>query len=132
MHWSEKIARRLIERNPEKSEYVCAAGISPSGSIHIGNFRDIATSFFVCRRIIVDEIENVLYIPIEALHLEGDKSYVFKKTVTGGYEKSEVQTGHTNTDYVIIESGLHKGDKVALVDPATLEQNEEKKKTEKQ
>ena len=49
MHWSEKIARNLIERNPEKSEYVCAAGISPSGSIHIGNFRDIATSFFVCK-----------------------------------------------------------------------------------
>ena len=47
MHWSEKIARQLIERNPNKEEYVCAAGISPSGSIHIGNFRDIATSYFV-------------------------------------------------------------------------------------
>ena len=47
MHWSEEIARKIIERNPNKPEYVCAAGISPSGSIHIGNFRDIATSFFV-------------------------------------------------------------------------------------
>ncbi|MCQ2379167.1 MAG: lysine--tRNA ligase [Victivallaceae bacterium] len=47
MHWSEEIARKIIARNPEKPEYVCAAGISPSGSIHIGNFRDVATSFFV-------------------------------------------------------------------------------------
>ena len=47
MHWSEEIARKIIERNPGKAEYVCAAGISPSGSIHIGNFRDVATSFFV-------------------------------------------------------------------------------------
>ncbi len=47
MHWSEEIARKIIERNPNKAEYVCAAGISPSGSIHIGNFRDVATSFFV-------------------------------------------------------------------------------------
>lgn len=47
MHWSEEIAQRIIERNPNKEEYVCAAGISPSGSIHIGNFRDIATSYFV-------------------------------------------------------------------------------------
>ncbi len=49
MHWSEEIANRIIERNPNKEEYVCAAGISPSGSIHIGNFRDIATSYFVVR-----------------------------------------------------------------------------------
>ena len=49
MHWSEEIAQKIIERNPDKQEYVCAAGISPSGSIHIGNFRDIATSYFVVK-----------------------------------------------------------------------------------
>ncbi len=49
MHWSEEIAQQLIDRNPDKAEYVCAAGISPSGSVHIGNFRDIATSLFVCK-----------------------------------------------------------------------------------
>lgn len=48
-HWSEEIADRIIARNPDKQEYVCAAGISPSGSIHIGNFRDIATSLFVVK-----------------------------------------------------------------------------------
>ena len=47
MHWAERLARELIDRKPDKEEYVCAAGISPSGSIHIGNFRDIATSYFV-------------------------------------------------------------------------------------
>ncbi len=49
MHWSEEIAHRIIERNPEKEEYVCAAGISPSGSVHIGNFRDVATSLLVVK-----------------------------------------------------------------------------------
>ena len=47
MHWSDKIADTIIRRNPDKEEYVCAAGISPSGSIHIGNFRDIAPCLFV-------------------------------------------------------------------------------------
>ena len=51
MHWAEKIADRIIKKNPDKEEYVCAAGISPSGSIHIGNFRDIATSLFVAKAI---------------------------------------------------------------------------------
>ena len=49
MHWSEEIAQRIIDRNPDKEEYVCAAGISPSGSVHIGNFRDVATSLFVVK-----------------------------------------------------------------------------------
>ncbi len=49
MHWSEALARQVIERNPNKERYVCATGISPSGSIHIGNFRDTATSYFVVK-----------------------------------------------------------------------------------
>ncbi len=49
MHWSEEIADRLIKKNPDKEEYVCAAGVSPSGSVHIGNFRDIATPLFVVK-----------------------------------------------------------------------------------
>ncbi len=49
MHWAEKLAEEVISRNPNKEEYVCAAGISPSGSVHIGNFRDIATSFYVVK-----------------------------------------------------------------------------------
>ena len=49
MHWSYEIAKQIIERRPDKQEYVCAAGISPSGSVHIGNFRDVATSYFVVK-----------------------------------------------------------------------------------
>ena len=49
MHWSEEIAQRIIDRNPDKEEYVCAAGVSPSGSVHIGNFRDFATPLFVVK-----------------------------------------------------------------------------------
>jgi lysyl-tRNA synthetase class 1 len=48
-HWADKIAQQIIERSPNKEEYVCAAGISPSGSVHIGNFRDVATSLFVVK-----------------------------------------------------------------------------------
>ena len=61
MHWSDKIADRVIKRNPNKEEYVCAAGISPSGSIHIGNFRDIATALFVCQAIERKESRGLHY-----------------------------------------------------------------------
>ena len=49
MHWSYEIAQKIIERRPDKEEYVCAAGISPSGSVHIGNFRDVASSYVVVK-----------------------------------------------------------------------------------
>ncbi|MDR2407044.1 MAG: lysine--tRNA ligase, partial [Bacteroidales bacterium] len=49
VHWADKIAQQIVERKPDKEEYVCAAGISPSGSVHIGNFRDVATNLFVVK-----------------------------------------------------------------------------------
>ena len=43
MYWADQLADEIIRRDPNKEEYVCAAGISPSGSVHFGNVRDIAT-----------------------------------------------------------------------------------------
>lgn len=89
--------------------------------------KNLLPGLTVSCRIIIDEIPDVMYIPLEALHVEGDKSYVYKKSA-GGYHKVEIQTGQTNSDYIIVESGLSKGDKVALVDPSQLEEKEEDKK----
>ncbi len=49
MHWSFKAASQLIERHPDRDVFVCASGISPSGHVHIGNFREIVTTFFVAK-----------------------------------------------------------------------------------
>ncbi|MFH1365190.1 MAG: lysine--tRNA ligase [archaeon] len=49
MHWADAIASNLINSNPNQKDFVCAAGISPSGIIHIGNFRDVITSNLVYR-----------------------------------------------------------------------------------
>ncbi|WBW97830.1 lysine--tRNA ligase [Oceanirhabdus sp. W0125-5] len=49
MHWAQRIAEDLISKYPEKEVFVCASGISPSGSVHIGNFREIITTYFVVR-----------------------------------------------------------------------------------
>lgn len=83
MHWSEEIAQRIIERNPDKEEYVCAAGVSPSGSVHIGNFRDVATPLFVVRalqkkgkkaRLLLswDEYDRCRKIPANVREVVGD------------------------------------------------------------
>ena len=83
MHWSEKIAQEIVRRRPDKEEYVCAAGISPSGTIHIGNFRDVATSYFVVKalrkmgkkaRLLFswDEYDRLRKIPVDVAKVNGD------------------------------------------------------------
>ncbi len=47
MNWALEEAKKLIEKYPDKEEFVIASGVSPSGFIHIGNFREIVTTFFV-------------------------------------------------------------------------------------
>jgi lysyl-tRNA synthetase class 1 len=42
-HWADEIAEQVIKEFKNKKEYVCAAGISPSGTIHFGNFREVMT-----------------------------------------------------------------------------------------
>ena len=89
--------------------------------------KNLLPGLTVSCRIIVDEVPDVCYIPLEALHVEGDKSFVFKKSI-GGYDKVEVQTGRSNSDYVIIESGIDEHDTVALTDPTVLEDKEKEEK----
>ena len=92
--------------------------------------KNLLPGLTVSCRIIVDEVPNVIYIPLEALWVEGEKNYVYKKSVNG-YDKVEVQVGRTNSDYVIVEKGLDRGDKVALVDPTSLEKKENVKEEKK-
>jgi lysyl-tRNA synthetase class 1 len=48
-YWADAIARRLIAEHPDEKVFTCAAGISPSGIVHFGNFRDVITSYAVAR-----------------------------------------------------------------------------------
>ena len=51
MHWSTRKAKEIIEAKPNKKQYVCAAGISPSGTVHSGNLREYLTTYFVTQAI---------------------------------------------------------------------------------
>jgi len=50
-HWGETIAQKVISVFPDNAVYTCAAGISPSGIVHFGNFRDVITSFVVSEKL---------------------------------------------------------------------------------
>src|SRR3989344_2299282 len=48
-HWADRTAERVIAFWGNQKKYVCASGITPSGVVHIGNFREIITVDFVVR-----------------------------------------------------------------------------------
>lgn len=48
IHWADKAAQELIDRE-DKDKYVLASGITPSGVVHIGNFREVITTDLVAK-----------------------------------------------------------------------------------
>src|SRR6056297_1078692 len=48
-HWADSTAEKIVRQKGEKDVYVCASGITPSGTVHIGNFREIISVELVVR-----------------------------------------------------------------------------------
>ncbi len=74
-------------------------------------------------RIIVDKIDNVFYIPSEAVQNIGSISRVYLKSGSS-FQEVEIKTGLVNNDYIIVEDGLKEGDEVALSVPEEFQTEE--------
>jgi len=48
-HWADINADKIIREKGDKACYTCASGITPSGTVHIGNFREIISVDLVVR-----------------------------------------------------------------------------------
>ena len=80
-HWADQQAARIIKEKGERDSYTCASGITPSGTVHIGNFREIITVDLVVRAL-RDRGKNVRFI------YSWDDYDVFRK-VPGNMPKPE-------------------------------------------
>jgi multidrug efflux pump subunit AcrA (membrane-fusion protein) len=78
--------------------------------------KNLLPGLTVSCRILIEKLEDVLYLPSDAVFAEGDTYFVYRKT-GGGYNKTEVKTGASNSDYTVVTEGLDENDVVALVDP---------------
>lgn len=50
-HWGERIADEILEKFPDRGQYIIAAGASPSHTVHFGNLRDVMTSLAVVKEL---------------------------------------------------------------------------------
>jgi lysyl-tRNA synthetase class 1 len=49
IHWADETADKIIREKGDKELYTCASGITPSGTVHVGNFREIISVDLVAR-----------------------------------------------------------------------------------
>lgn len=60
-HWADQMAEKIINEKGDLDLYTCASGITPSGTVHLGNFREIITVDLVVRAL-RDRKKNVRFI----------------------------------------------------------------------
>lgn len=60
-HWADQTANQIIREKGDLDSYTCASGITPSGTVHLGNFREIITVDLVVRAL-RDRGKNVRFI----------------------------------------------------------------------
>jgi HlyD family secretion protein len=71
--------------------------------------------------IITKRLENVLQLPIEAVHTEDTLHYVYKYAGLG-IAKQEVVPGPASDIFIVIASGLKEGDQILLTPPEKAQQ----------
>ena len=61
VHWADIYADKIIREKGPKDLYTCASGITPSGTVHIGNFREIISVDLVVKAL-REKGQNVRFI----------------------------------------------------------------------
>ena len=122
-------------QNTDAKVFEVLIGVDQSDSI-------MRPSMTTSNQIITNVYEEVLYLPLEAIHNEDSISFVYTKS----NKKQVIVPGESNENYIIIEQGLKEGAEVYLSVPEhsekfklsgeelikVLKEREEKKKLEEQ
>lgn len=77
---------------------------------------EIKTGMSADAEIIIDELKDVIYVPIQSVISIGERKICYVST-DKGIQSRQVEVGAFNTDFVEIKSGLNVGDKVLLNPP---------------
>jgi Membrane-fusion protein len=81
-----------------------------------GKSKNLLPGLTVSCKIIIREINDVLYIPIDAIFKDQTDDYVYLKT-NSGFNKKPVKIGSENSDFAIVLEGLKENDELALTNP---------------
>jgi lysyl-tRNA synthetase class 1 len=111
-HWADQTANKII-RTREQDTYVCASGITPSGTVHIGNFREIISVDLVVKAL-REQGKNVKFI------YSWDDYDVFRK-VPKNMPKQELLETYLRKPITIVPDVFEKYESYAQYNEKELE-----------
>ena len=76
--------------------------------------KNLLPGLTVSCKIIIREITDVLYIPVDAIFKDQMNDYV---RTNSGFSKKSVKIGPVNSDFAIVLEGLKENEELALTDP---------------
>lgn len=119
-----KTIASLAKIKNEKSQKI---KVFPIDAYVNGYSKILMPGMTVSLKIIVNKLNNVLYIPLEALFKKDGKDIVY--ILKGkNFEKREITTGISNNDFVVAVAGVKEGDILSLSDPTVKKDEKSKKK----
>ncbi|MCV9386004.1 efflux RND transporter periplasmic adaptor subunit [Reichenbachiella ulvae] len=71
-------------------------------------------SMTTSNQILIKSLEDCVYVPLEAIHSQGDSINYLIVSEGFGYKKKEVNVGDTNDQFAVITDGIKEGTKIAL------------------
>lgn len=118
IHWADMTADRIIRQLGDRDSYTVASGITPSGTVHFGNFREVITVDLVARalrkrgkkvRFIFswDDYDTFRKIPANMPKQDELQKFMFQPIVDtpDPYDKRESYAAHHEKNF---ESQLEK------------------------
>jgi lysyl-tRNA synthetase class 1 len=114
-HWADVLAQKIIDANPDKNHFVLASGITPSGTIHFGKFREIITTDLVARAL-MRKGKTVRFI------YSWDDYDTFRK-VPVDMPEQEMLKAHMYQPIVDVPDPYHEAESYAKYNELTLERN---------
>src|SRR5574344_1735990 len=113
-HWADQVADKIIAAKGDLDLYTCASGITPSGTVHIGNFREIITVDLIVRAL-RDKGKNVRFI------YSWDDYDVFRK-VPANMPNPEILTKYLRFPITMVPDTFERNENYARHHEVDIEQ----------
>ncbi|MCX6855792.1 MAG: efflux RND transporter periplasmic adaptor subunit [Verrucomicrobia bacterium] len=117
-----RVAELALLPDSSSSRYTPNLKVYPANIHIIGNQPWLKPGMNAKAEIIVDQLAEVLYVPVQSIEVEADQHFCYIRN-NGKLERRSIKTGVFNDEFIEVRDGLQSGESVAISLPkrATME-----------
>jgi len=108
-----RVAELALLPDSSSSRYTPNLKVYPANIHIIGNQPWLKPGMNAKAEIIVDQLAEVLYVPVQSIEVEADQHFCYIRS-NGKLERRLIKTGVFNDEFIEVRDGLQSGESVAL------------------